>query len=366
MPPAPSDIKPFYRLPLLILGFISLGLGVGAGLARLGWQFPLPAPELALVHGPLMVSGFFGTVISLERAVALGRRWAYAGPLLAGLGGAALIAGAPMPAGPALLALGSLVLLAGSAAVYRRQRAVFTATLVLGAASWSVGNLLWLAGWPVQVAVPWWAGFLVLTIAGERLELSRLMPPSRRANALFLVGVIIFLTGVAATGPWPAAGGVILSAALMVLVVWLVRHDIARRTVRGAGLTRFIAVCLLSGYAWLGVGGIIGLFADNLLAGTLARDAFLHALFLGFVFSMVFGHAPLIFPAVTRFAVPYHPMFYLHLAALHLSLAVRVIGDLTGLGELRALGGAANGIAILLFVLNTVSAAVRGKLAARA
>ena len=52
---------------------------VGAGLLRLGWAVPRPATELAAFHGPLMVSGFFGTVISLERAVALARRWAYLG-----------------------------------------------------------------------------------------------------------------------------------------------------------------------------------------------------------------------------------------------------------------------------------------------
>jgi hypothetical protein len=35
------------------------------------------------------------------------------------------------------------------------------------------------------------------------------------------------------------------------------------------------------------------------------------------------GHAPIIFPAVLRVAVPYHPSFYLPLALLHLSLLVK-------------------------------------------
>jgi len=47
-----------------------------------------------------MVSGFLGTLISLERAVALKARWPYAAPLLSGLGDAALIVGGPGP--PAL------------------------------------------------------------------------------------------------------------------------------------------------------------------------------------------------------------------------------------------------------------------------
>lgn len=40
------------------------------GLIRLGWQLPALTPSLALAHGPLMISGFLGTLITLERAVA--------------------------------------------------------------------------------------------------------------------------------------------------------------------------------------------------------------------------------------------------------------------------------------------------------
>jgi hypothetical protein len=44
-----------FRLPLLILGFVSLASGVLAGLARFGWGVPLPAAQLVLLHGPLMI-----------------------------------------------------------------------------------------------------------------------------------------------------------------------------------------------------------------------------------------------------------------------------------------------------------------------
>jgi len=53
-------------------------------------------------HGALMASAFFGTLISLERAVALGRLWAYAAPLACGAGGVALVGDAA--ACPSLLA----------------------------------------------------------------------------------------------------------------------------------------------------------------------------------------------------------------------------------------------------------------------
>lgn len=62
------------RLPLLALGMLALVAGVAGGLARLGGHALLPGAAAAW-HGPLMVGAFFGTVIALERAVALGARW---------------------------------------------------------------------------------------------------------------------------------------------------------------------------------------------------------------------------------------------------------------------------------------------------
>ncbi len=176
-----GDISAPWRVPLLLLAFASLFLGMGAGLARLGWS--LPAADLAALHGPLMAPGFFGTVTSLERAVALRQRWAYAAPLLSGLATLASIVAAPVAVAPALAIAGSAVMLAASAVVYRRQRELFTFTLGLGAASWTIGNLPWLGGQPAYAVVPWWIAFLVLTIAGERLELSRFLPPSPNASS---------------------------------------------------------------------------------------------------------------------------------------------------------------------------------------
>ena len=355
------DIGPRGRVPLLMLGFASLFVGVGAGLTRLGWSFPLPSAELSALHGPLMVSAFFGTVISLERAVALARRWAYLGPLFTGLGGAAALLGAPLAPVAALTVAGSAVLLGASVKIYRRQRELFTLTLALGAASWTLGNLLWLAGQPVPTLVPWWMAFLVLTIAGERLELSRLLPPSPTAKRVFAALVVVLLGGVAASAFAWSAGTLLLGAALAGLALWLMRQDVARHTVKASGLTRFIAVCLLTGYVWLAVAGFSILASGGLGFGGPAYDAALHAVLLGFVFSMVFGHAPIIFPAVLRVAVPYHPYFYVPLALLHASLVVRLAGDIALSAEWRAWGGALNAIALAAFVLGTIAAVVRGR-----
>lgn len=355
---------PAARLPLLAAGFVALAIGVGAGLARGGWAFPLPDARLISWHGPLMISGFFGTVIGLERAVALADRRAYLGPLATALGALALVATAPLAAMLLFLA-GSLVLLAASVAVFLRQRALFTLTPALGAACWALGTLLMLTEARAAAAVPWWIAFLVLTIAGERLELSRLLPPSPRARAMF-AGIVVAIVGsLIASLAFPRAAAAAFAAALFALALWLARYDIARRTVRERGLTRFVAVCLLSGFAWLGAGAVL-LFAEQTFPVPGAWDAGLHAILLGFVFSMVFGHAPIIFPAVTRAAMPYHWSFYVPLVLLAISLALRVAGDLAEIAEWRRYAAAGSALALLLFVLGTVAAVVRGRLGARA
>ena len=320
------------RLPLLVLGFIALACGIAGGLVRLGASIPAPPGAIAL-HGALMVSGFLGTVIGLERAVALGRLWAYAAPLASGLGGLCLLAGLAAP-GFALLALAAAVLVAASLAVLARQPSVEMATLLAGAVAWLAGNLSLYAALP---AVPWWIAFFALTIGGERLELSRYLKRPRWAQGAFVLLAAALLAAPLA----PRA----LGAVLVLLAGWLVCFDLARVTVRQHGLPRYIAVCLLSGYAWLAFGGV-------LLAGATAYDAALHAIFVGFVFSMVFGHAPVILPAVLRVPLPYHPALYAPLVLLHASLALRVfVSPLAG-----AWGNAA---AIALFIVTAATLTAR-------
>ena len=355
-------VPPLARVPLLILGFVGLVVGTGAGLARLGWTMPDVAESTSSLHGPLMICGFFGVVISLERAVAIGHPWAYAGSLLAGLGTVAAIAGATALA-PWLFVAGSVVLLGATIDVFRRQTALFTFTLTAGALCWVVGNALWAIGASVHEVVPLWLAFLILTIAGERLELSRFLPPSPIATRIFAAILVAIAAGL--LGTRFAWGSPVFAAGLLALAAWLGKQDIARRTVRTTGLTRFIAVCLLSGYVWLAVGSSVILFAGGLAAGSPSYDAALHALTLGFVFAMVFGHAPIIFPAVLRVAVPYHPAFYAPLLLLHVSLIVRLAGDTTGQYAWLRVGGLLNSLALLAFVAGTASAVIRGRTAAR-
>lgn len=211
----------------------------------------------------------------------------------------------------------------------------------------------------MQEAVSWWLAFLILTIAAERLELSRLLPPSAVAQHMFVA--IMAMIGGGLLGSSLRWGLPLFAAGVLSLAVWLLKQDLARRTVRNRGLTRFIAVCLLSGYVWLAVGGGIVLAAGALVPGSPSYDAALHAICLGFVFSMIFGHAPIILPAVVRVKVPYHPTFYLPLVLLHASLLVRLAGDAGERYDWTRSGGMLNAAALAVFMIGTAYAVARGR-----
>lgn len=354
----------FWLLPLLLSFVLALLVALWGGLLRLGWNLPPGHAGLPGAHGPLMVSGFLGGLICLERAVGVGESRGYLVPALAGAGGIMLVLGLEMPAKVSLF-LASLGLLGLYATLLRRRVEAFTVVMTVGAAAWGVGNLLWLLDWPLFRLVPWWLGFLILTIAGERLELNRFAKPSPGSREAFFGVVVVLLGGLLGGLLSPSGGMRLLGAGLLGLALWLFRYDIARRTVRQPGLPRFVALCLLSGYGWLGLGGVLGLVSGALVPG-LRYDAFLHSLLLGFVFAMIFGHAPIIVPAVFRVPLPFHRRFYAHLLLLHVTLLVRVGADLGGLPLGRLWSGLLNEGVVLLFLASTLWAVGAGQRGLRA
>ena len=357
------DLSRRWRLPLLALGAASLALGILGGLWRIGWDIPLPGTQPATFHGALLVSAFFGTVIGLERAVAYGRRAAYLGPLCAACGGIATAWGAPHLLAAGLLLVGSGVLAATTYAIHRRQAAPHLLILLVGALCGVVANLLWLVGLPASDAVGAWAGFLVLTISGERIEHAHLRRPS--AAALKTQTLLAALCGAgAATLPFHwQAGSMILGLSLLGFALWLLVNDVARRNLRHGGALRFGAICLVDGYFWLALGGLLLPFAAP---GGLVYDAALHAVFLGFVFAMVMGHALDIVPNVLGSAVVYTPLLYAHVVLLNATLLLRGAGDLAQRADWRTWGGVGNALAIALFLAATLVGALRGRKSAAA
>ncbi len=353
-----------FRLPLMALGGLSLLAAIWAGLARLGWNLAVPTLSFPESHGPLMVVGFLGTVIGLERAVALAKPWAYGAPLFAVLSAIAQLTGLPPLWSQGFGVLSALILLAIFCFLWWHRHESYLVLIGFGALLWLVGNSLWLYGYPYPNVVAWWAGFLVLTITGERLELSRLRRLSVPSRMFLFFAIAVFVAGLCDSLSIYEPGSRLGGAGLIAIAFWLLRWDIAWRTVRQAGLSRFMAVSLLSGYFWLLIAGILWIvYAAYFTAGP-RYDAMLHSIFLGFVFSMIFGHAPIILPSVMDLSMPFQDSFYAHLVLLHLSLFLRIGGDLALSQPARMWGGLLNGVAILLFLANNIRAVRIGHKAA--
>ena len=342
------------------LAGISLLTGLWAGIARMGWFLPVPNSQFVMLHGPLMVVGFLGTLIGLERAVALQRWWAYAVPICAALGSITALIALPVQVSASLPGFASLFLIAVFITLYRQYPSEHFIIMALSALASFVGNALWFASAAVFLFVPWWMGYLVLMIAGERLELSRLRQLSALIRHGFHGCIALVLIGLACSFFDFSTAIRISGFGFLGLAAWLLRYDLAWQSARQPGLPRFMAASLIAGYVWLAMGGILWIeFARFFSAGP-HYDAMLHAIFLGFVFSMIFAHAPIILPTITGLALPFQNIFYLHAALLHLSLIIRIAGDLSLSLSLQRWGGLLNAGAILLFVVNNVRATILG------
>lgn len=342
------NINPFF----FIGAGLSLLLGLSAGLLWMGWTF-LPVPPGGMVkHGMLMVCGFLGTLISLERAGSFKGKWPYLAPLLSLIGTGLVLY--EIPEGWLVLGLAALMLFIVMAKLYKIQPSLAMATLALGPLCWATGNVLSFFSYSINQIVFWWMAFLFLTIGGERLELSRLMRLSSKGKGIFFFLLCLYLGSlISITLSWDP-GYYTLGATVMAFVIWFIPHDIAKKTLFRPALARYVAVAILLGYFWLFLSGFFLILWKN-PGGGFHYDALLHTFFLGYVFSMIFGHGPIILPALLKKEIFYSPVLYFPLALLHLSLCVRTGGDLLQSVPVRQWGGITGAISILLFLLTMVS-----------
>lgn len=348
------------RYGLLVLGGLSLILGLNFGLILLGIEAPLSGRNFEQLHAQLMVFGFLGTLISLERAVAVRRVWTFLGPMGFGIGALLMLTDLPQQVGETLQLLGALGLIESYRLAWKRVPSIALTIQLLGAVLALGAAVLWLGGASTQLVVPWICGFIILTIAGERLDLARLSIKSVRAESWALGFAVMVAIGAAGAFLWPTAGLVIFGLGLIALVAWLLQYDIAMRTIRSTGLPRYTAACLLCGYAWLAFAGLMLVIADPLNSAGF-YDLTVHAVFIGFALSMVLGHAPIILPAVLGRPLPFRAIMWVPLVLLQVSLILRVfVGDLRSITWAWQVGGAINVVAVVVFLLVAVGSVVVG------
>jgi len=249
---------PWRRMILLMGAALALLAGLDAALVRLGALAPVNSTDLGTIHGILMVYGFLGTAICLERSVAINSRWAYLSPATSALAGIAaivisqssavanFIATLPLPAYlsrvlpgyqsqrmlPAVLwTISMITLVMIYRHVWRKRQASYAVLIQLIAACVGLcGILLWMRGLEVALIMPWWLFFLVLTIIGERLELARLAF-SETTEKRILVWVAALFISLALTLIVPLVAYPLLGISLAALAIDMGYHDVALKTI---------------------------------------------------------------------------------------------------------------------------------------
>lgn len=348
----------YILVSLLFFAAIGLITGLYSGLLRIGFLSDMAPRQISpIAHGPLMINGFLGTLIGLERAAALEKKWAYFAPVLMAASTIFLLSGLQL-SGQWLMLLGAMGLTYVMSYLYYLQPKIYHLIMALGAASLLGGNILYVLHFPIYELVAWWAAFPMLTIFGERLELNRIMRPPKQAQKLFTTLILLWIGALLVTHFNRSLGWILASLLLIGISGWLIKYDVARQTIRSAAWTRYSAISLLTGYGWLILTGLFGLWQGFPTAGPI-YDGLMHMIFVGFVFSMIFAHASVIIPSLSGKLVPYHKYFYLPLILLHLFLLARVIGDISWWPVIRKIGSYGNVLAILLFLGGIVFQLIR-------
>ncbi|MCK5469468.1 MAG: hypothetical protein KAI99_13185 [Cyclobacteriaceae bacterium] len=336
--------KIFFVLPFVL---ISLVFGILAGLFRMGWSIPMG--EAAGEHGALMTGSFLGTLIVLERIVALKKKWMYIIPVISGMSLIFFILGEQAIA-MSLLTLGSLGLIYIYIDLINRFGEYYFYVMMVGAIGWAVGNIIMIISPSYPQAAPWWIVFILLTVFGERLELSKFLPQSKRKRITMIIAISVFMVGIIL--PYHSVGKFISGTGLILIAIWLWNYDIARKSVKAKGMHRYTGSLLLAGYFWLLICGLL-MIVD--FGSIYNYDAMLHAFFLGFTFSMIFAHAPIIFPGVAGLTIrPFHDTLFIWAVLLQVTLAMRIISGLLMETQYRSLSGMLIAVIIILFFVNLV------------
>jgi hypothetical protein len=333
---------------------LSLIGGLLAGLQRIGWTLPVSA--FSASHGSIMVGGFLGTLITLEKVIPLRKPILYVIPIVSAASVLFFFLGLPFYSIVALLSAS-----AGLSIVFFiywfRERSLIYAIMFAGACCWLTGNALLLKTNFYPTAIPWWMAFILLIITAERLELMKFLPVTKNQKVFFVLALLTFLAG--CVWSFHGAGSYVAAIALVIASIWLMRHDVVAINLKKTALSRYVGVALLSGYFSL---LICGLLFPMLARQPLGYDALIHCFFIGFAFSMIFAHGPIILPGVLGLsAKPYHPVLYLWLILLHGSWGIRAIADLALDMQTRKYSGLVSAIAIVGYLLSMVTLTIRSQ-----
>ncbi len=334
--------KVFFIVPFILLALV---IGVYNGLIRIGWMFPVNVAVAQ--HGVIMVGSFLCSVILLERIVNFRRTWLYIFPLVNSVSVLFFLEG-KFVIGMQLLFIGGIALAGLFVFLYSVHRELFILIMLIGTISLLAGYLMLMNSRFYPASVSFWFAFILLLVTGERMELTKFLPLSKQATLILLICISLFFIGLVFN--FHGSGHILTGISMIIMSLWMTRYDVAIKSFRMSGLHRYLASNLLAGFAWLLVTGTLLLLKPS---AVYIYDATIHAFFLGFTFSIIFAHGPVIYPGIAGIAKKaFHVSLYFWCLLLHLSLLIRLLADFDVLFQLREISGMLNMIAIFGFFVH--------------
>jgi len=325
-------------------------IGILSGLSRGGifLFFEDFFARVALYHPVIFISGFFGSLLSIERAIGLRKNFLFVIPVSLILGVLLLITFG----NPYLLVASSLLFSIPSIIVFRMGKHLFY--FLFSSVLFFLGNLFFVSGGMRSGALAL-AESLVFYVLAERIELARIIKLKVSDILLFvlaffavLVGAFLLYFNEINSRFFPSSDNFpfyLIGFADLYLGMWFLLKDVAKRVIKiSGGLSRYSALAILLGHFSLLLGGFFLFFGKWRFWGES-----IHFMTLGFTFSMVFGHAPLIFPQILKIKPFFSRALYFPLSLLHFSVFIRFLSAF--FHNLKTLALSLNSLSILIFFI---------------
>ncbi len=335
-------LKGGWGLPIILLVLVS---GITGGFLRTGC-FVFPGQGISMAHGLLMTGGFMGSLISMERNLEMKQKgWAIV-PVLSMSSAVFFILG-ELTVGLVLLILSSIGLIAMVYFQSMNHPKAGKWMMLIGALCWLTGNLLVYKSNMIAMGSSWWEAFILLTILGERLQLSSERSWANRYLAVLLVLFGIFFFGMFL--PFHGNGTIFMGYAIVGIGTWFLVSDLHEGVLSNSSENRFCKLAILLGYTWLIGHGIWLLIGSS---HPYFYDVLLHTFFLGFAFSMIWGHAPKLLPLFLNLrGTVFYDKLWWGIMVFEFSLASRMVASILEIPPLRKVFVVINGLVILLMFI---------------
>ncbi|WP_416867576.1 MAG: hypothetical protein ACMVP2_09850 [Imperialibacter sp.] len=336
------------KLPFFALALVGLLSGIWAGLIRIG--FNLPAVDLATLHGPLMVGGFVGTLIGVERSLLAGNGKWWLIPALSGAAVIAWLLGFQQVAPYCLVAASALLVLLQAIHLLSSRLTWVSIVQLCGALCFAAGNIRLLFNPLMPAIIPFWMGFVLCFILATRL--SENSAKNMFMGSVIKLGLILFIVSLMI--PFHLGGYYLTGAGLILIASGMFYIEIQTDQGMAWSYKKYSFIAIMLGWFWLLTSGLgVMLWKEHIYG----YDATTHSFFVGFLFSMVFIHALAKASYLAGLGTPpFHPVLFVWLILLSGSLLLRVFAtDILLLTTVKKWSGLLNAISILGFLLTLIS-----------